>query len=72
MYMSDAKTAQAELKAAEEDFRASVERLIAQHAVLRGKRGELKDRKKAGPGVGNGGHAAKPSAHNAQATARSS
>jgi signal transduction histidine kinase len=72
MYMSDAKTAQMELKAAEEDFRASVERLIAQHAVLRGRRGELKDRKKAGAGAGSGGHAAKPSVKNDQATARSS
>jgi len=38
MYMTDAATIQAELKAAEDDFRASVERLIAQHAALRKKR----------------------------------
>lgn len=38
MYMADPKTVQAELKAAEEDFRASVERLIAKHAELRSKR----------------------------------
>lgn len=38
MYMTDSKTVQAELKAAEDDFRASVERLIAQHAELRGRR----------------------------------
>jgi hypothetical protein len=38
MYMADSKTVQAELKAAEDDFRASVEKLIAQHAELRGKR----------------------------------
>ena len=38
MYMSDPKTVQAELKAAEDDFRQSVERLITQHAELRGKR----------------------------------
>lgn len=38
MYMVDARTVQAELKAAEDDFRSSVERLIAQHAELRGKR----------------------------------
>jgi hypothetical protein len=38
MYMQDPKTVQAELKAAEDDFRASVEKLIAQHAELRGKR----------------------------------
>lgn len=38
MYMTDPKTAQTELKAAEDDFRASVERLIAKHAELRGKR----------------------------------
>jgi hypothetical protein len=36
--MSDPKTAQAELKSAEDDFRASVERLITQHAELRGMR----------------------------------
>jgi hypothetical protein len=38
MYMSDTSTVQAELKAAEDDFRTSVERLIAQHAELRGRR----------------------------------
>jgi hypothetical protein len=38
MYMADPKTVQAELKAAEDDFRASVESLIAQHAKLRGNR----------------------------------
>jgi len=38
MYMADPQTVQAELKAAENDFRASVERLIAQHSELRGKR----------------------------------
>jgi hypothetical protein len=38
MYMADPRTVQAELKAAEDDFRSSVERLIAQHSKLRGKR----------------------------------
>ena len=38
MYMTDPKTVQAELKGAEDDFRASVERLITRHAELRGKR----------------------------------
>ncbi len=38
MYMTDPKTVQAELKAADDDFRASIERLIAQHTELRGKR----------------------------------
>jgi hypothetical protein len=38
MYMTDPKTVQAELKAAEDDFRASVERLITRHAELRGTR----------------------------------
>ena len=38
MYMADPKAVQVELKAAEDDFRASVERLIAQNAELRGKR----------------------------------
>jgi hypothetical protein len=38
MYMADPKTVQAELKAAEEDFRTSVEHLIARNAELRGKR----------------------------------
>jgi len=38
MYMSDPKSAQAELKAAEDDFRTSVEKLITRHAELRGKR----------------------------------
>jgi hypothetical protein len=38
MYMTDPKTVQADLKAAEDDFRASVERLITHHAALRGKR----------------------------------
>jgi hypothetical protein len=38
MYMRDPQTVQAELKAAEDDFRVSVERLITHHAGLRGKR----------------------------------
>ena len=38
MYMSDPRTVQTELKAAEDDFRTSVEMLIARHAELRGKR----------------------------------
>lgn len=38
MYMQDPKTVQAELKAAEDDFRTSIESLIAKHAELRGKR----------------------------------
>ena len=38
MYMSDPKTVQAELKAAEDDFRVSVEKLITRHAELRGTR----------------------------------
>ena len=38
MYVTDPGTVQVELKAAEDDFRGSVERLIAQHADLRGKR----------------------------------
>lgn len=38
MYMQDPKTVQTELKAAEDDFRASIESLIAKHAELRGKR----------------------------------
>ena len=38
MYLVDPRTAQTELKAAEDDFRVSLERLIAQHAKLRGKR----------------------------------
>jgi hypothetical protein len=38
MYMTDPATVQADLKAAEDDFRVSVERLIAKHAELRGKR----------------------------------
>lgn len=38
MYMMDPKTVQTELKAAEDDFRTSVEKLITQHAELRGKR----------------------------------
>jgi hypothetical protein len=38
MYMTDPKTVQAELKAADDDFRASIERLITQHAGSRGKR----------------------------------
>jgi hypothetical protein len=38
MYMTDPKTVQAELKAAEDDFRTSVESLIAKSAELRGKR----------------------------------
>jgi glucan phosphoethanolaminetransferase (alkaline phosphatase superfamily) len=38
MYMADPKTVQNELKAADDDFRASIEKLITQHAELRGKR----------------------------------
>ena len=38
MYMTDLETVQAELKAAENDFRISIEKLIAEHAKLRGKR----------------------------------
>lgn len=38
MYLADPKTVQADLKAAEDDFRASLEKLIAQHAEMRGKR----------------------------------
>jgi hypothetical protein len=44
MYLSDPMTVQSGLKAADDDFRASVERLISQHADLRGKRqGAAKD-----------------------------
>lgn len=38
MYMSDPATVQTELRAAEADFQASVEKLIAQHAALRERR----------------------------------
>jgi hypothetical protein len=38
MYMADPKTIQSELKAAEDDFRASIEQLITQHAALRDRR----------------------------------
>jgi hypothetical protein len=38
MYMMDPKSVQADLKAAEDDFRASVEKLITRHAELRVKR----------------------------------
>jgi hypothetical protein len=38
MYLGDADAIQAGLKAADDDFRASVEKLIALHAELRGKR----------------------------------
>jgi hypothetical protein len=38
MYMPDSRTINVDLKAAEDDFRASVEQLIRQHAELRGKR----------------------------------
>ncbi len=38
MYMTDSKTINLDLQAAEADFRASVEQLIRQHAELRGKR----------------------------------
>ena len=38
MYIADPKTVQNELKAADDDFRASIEKLITQHAELRGKR----------------------------------
>jgi len=38
MYITDPKTVHVELKSAEEDFRTSVERLIAQHAESRAKR----------------------------------
>jgi hypothetical protein len=41
MYMPDANSVQDELKAAEDDFRSSIEKLIAQHAALRGKRSDL-------------------------------
>ena len=43
MYMMDMRTIQADLKAADDDYRASVECLITRHAELRGKRpgGEL-------------------------------
>jgi hypothetical protein len=40
LYMTDPQTVQADLKAADDDFRASVERLIKQHARLRGKRSD--------------------------------
>jgi hypothetical protein len=38
MYMMDMKTIQTDLKAADEDYCTSVERLITKHAELRGKR----------------------------------
>jgi hypothetical protein len=38
MYMMDMKTIQSDLKAADEDYRTSVECLIIKHAELRGKR----------------------------------
>jgi len=38
MYMDDPKTVGAELKAADDDFRTSVEKLIEAHAKLRGGR----------------------------------
>lgn len=38
MYLQDPKTVQTDLKAAEDDFRTSIESLIAKHAELRGKR----------------------------------
>ena len=38
MYMSDPATIQADLRAAEADFQASVEKLIMQHATLREQR----------------------------------
>jgi hypothetical protein len=38
MYMSDPATIQADLRAAEADFQASVQKLIAQHATLREQR----------------------------------
>jgi NTE family protein len=38
MYITDPKAVQAELKAAENDFRTSIERLTARHAELRGQR----------------------------------
>jgi hypothetical protein len=38
MYMMDTKTIQADLKAVDDDYRTSVERLITKHAELRGKR----------------------------------
>jgi hypothetical protein len=38
MYLSDPKAVQADLKAAKDDFRASVEKLIGEHAKLRGQR----------------------------------
>ncbi|MDD5266646.1 MAG: hypothetical protein PHO08_05905 [Methylococcales bacterium] len=51
MYMTDPKTVQTELKAAEDDFRASVERLIVQNAELRGKRPGGADKPKGGGNV---------------------
>jgi hypothetical protein len=38
MYTMDPKVVQTELKAADDDFRASIEKLIAKHEELRGKR----------------------------------
>jgi glucan phosphoethanolaminetransferase (alkaline phosphatase superfamily) len=38
MYMMDMKTIQSDLKAADEDYCTSVERLITKHSELRGKR----------------------------------
>jgi hypothetical protein len=38
MYMLDSKTVQQDLKAADDDFSNTVERLITRHAELRGKR----------------------------------
>jgi hypothetical protein len=55
MYMMDVQTIQADLKAAEEDYRASVERLITKHAELRGKRpGGDSDSKEPGAPKGGG------------------
>lgn len=52
MYMMDMKTIQSDLKAADEDYRTSVERLITKHAELRGKRpgGDLGANTKSGAG----------------------
>jgi hypothetical protein len=54
MYMMDMKTIQTDLKAADDDYRTSVERLITKHAELRGKRpgGDLGANMKSGAGTG--------------------
>ena len=57
MYMMDLKTIQADLKAADEDYRTSVERLITKHAELRGKRpgGETGSKEPGAPKSGGEG-----------------